>query len=836
MIKNPSITEVKNENETISRFRSIATRTTLEAIHFIGNYASKLDFIKDETWLPELMQFLPGLKIISAYLNAKRFENIEDAIKDLKNDIEKIGQMVSEIENTETDITTLFNYIEGTLNQHADEINERFIQLERQVNTHGRQLIGMEAIINDHATYLSTQRKELQELTQLAQKNHTQIQNSKDDHHQQQDLFHNHESILGSILSSIASFQNYRKLSEIRLRNICQEINEILNQGQVTRSELDTLYDKTYELKKETVSANRVTYQQIGAIEITTSNQSQDIRSIKKEIELEQKNLAQINTKMKRYDTKFNSLTDQIASLEDGQQYADKELKHLKQEIDDLKSQGQENSTKEKQETAEQIVQYITLLWDKNHSYKDKLSIAKQLSEMNPVIYLELMQNSALENLLKDHTSMGEITNTVEGNSINVALLGDMVLAVTPSVFLSFIKQFSPNEISPIYTKEGLFLTTHDSENSEKILMKISDPPLYVEANINTTTPLEPSVIYSDSFQNSPENKKNKYREVTPISSFEEMDCFSNLKKLLEKEPSKDSWNEIINFIEGLENESLKNGSIDFAQKKLADWPIEIRTYHGNEVITSKWELSGQAYFQLNRENHWDAFLNFILNSEAQNHIKNLTIGGLDSDFFKSKKVNTAKLIEKISTWKNLNTFKFSVPSEETDLNFLNHLCELENLTELSLTGCNNITDISALESFNNLENLYLNCFKLKSLKSLDKLKNLRSIHLHHMHEIRDMSALTELKELKKLTLFDNLHIRNLDSLKSLIQLEEIMLINFTELEDMSGLAELKNLRYLSIDERPRPCKGESTKLKIKNEYHISRESVIKFQSELNNQ
>jgi hypothetical protein len=127
-------------------------------------------------------------------------------------------------------------------------------------------------------------------------------------------------------------------------------------------------------------------------------------------------------------------------------------------------------------------------------------------------------------------------------------------------------------------------------------------------------------------------------------------------------------------------------------------------------------------------------------------------------------------------------------------------LAALLNLTQLSLSNMPQITDLSPLAALPNLTQLDLsNMPQIADLSPLAALLNLTQLSLTSMRQITDLSSLTALPNLSHLSLYNMSQITDLNSLATLSQISTLRLFYMPQLIDLNPLAALSNLSQLSL-------------------------------------
>lgn len=129
-------------------------------------------------------------------------------------------------------------------------------------------------------------------------------------------------------------------------------------------------------------------------------------------------------------------------------------------------------------------------------------------------------------------------------------------------------------------------------------------------------------------------------------------------------------------------------------------------------------------------------------------------------------------------------------------------LSKLQNLTRLSLCGCNiSDDDLEFISELTGLEELYLGGpnyegNNIENIEPLRKMTNLKSLNLSN-NKISDITSLYELTNLREVALHYN-NITDITSLKGLVNLYELEIYH-NNISDISPLSELTNLKYLYL-------------------------------------
>ena len=131
----------------------------------------------------------------------------------------------------------------------------------------------------------------------------------------------------------------------------------------------------------------------------------------------------------------------------------------------------------------------------------------------------------------------------------------------------------------------------------------------------------------------------------------------------------------------------------------------------------------------------------------------------------------------------------------------------VDNLTSLTLAGCENIKSLDLTQNFNKLTELSLQSCKIDDLKFIEKSTNLTSLNLIN-DNIKDISVISNLTNLQILYLGEN----KIDDISSLGRLTKLVSLNLNNnyIKDISPLEQLNELKNLDITKNPIDIKSSA--------------------------
>ena len=129
----------------------------------------------------------------------------------------------------------------------------------------------------------------------------------------------------------------------------------------------------------------------------------------------------------------------------------------------------------------------------------------------------------------------------------------------------------------------------------------------------------------------------------------------------------------------------------------------------------------------------------------------------------------------------------------------LTGLEKLENLRNLSFSGCVQLRDFSHLGYLQRLEVVDLSHCDVRDLSPLQHQSGLRSLDLSGCRSLRDFQGVGSLTGLTSLNLGGSEKLSMLSDLQRLTALERLELASCRHLEDLSGIERMARLQYLDL-------------------------------------
>jgi internalin A len=184
-----------------------------------------------------------------------------------------------------------------------------------------------------------------------------------------------------------------------------------------------------------------------------------------------------------------------------------------------------------------------------------------------------------------------------------------------------------------------------------------------------------------------------------------------------------------------------------------------------------------------------------VNNIEVLSKLTNLTQLNLSL----SSEVNDIEVLSKLTNLTQLN-----LDLNDSEVNNIEVLSKLTNLAQLNLDlGSGKVNDIKVLSKLTNLTQLNLSLREVNNIEMLSKLTNLTQLNLSLSSEVNDIEVLSKLTNLTQLTL--NLGSSKVNDIEVLSKLTNLTQLNLNlgssrEVNDIEVLSKLTNLTQLTLN------------------------------------
>ena len=126
-------------------------------------------------------------------------------------------------------------------------------------------------------------------------------------------------------------------------------------------------------------------------------------------------------------------------------------------------------------------------------------------------------------------------------------------------------------------------------------------------------------------------------------------------------------------------------------------------------------------------------------------------------------------------------------------------LANLIKLTSLVLSSCESLQNVDSLANCSNLTRLDLKCCNFHNVDSLANLTNLNSLDLSGCESLQNVDGLANLTKLNSLNLSFCKSLQNVDGLANLTNLTSLDLSSCESLQNVDGMSNLPNLTSLDL-------------------------------------
>ncbi|MBD2199072.1 MULTISPECIES: leucine-rich repeat domain-containing protein [Calothrix] len=322
------------------------------------------------------------------------------------------------------------------------------------------------------------------------------------------------------------------------------------------------------------------------------------------------------------------------------------------------------------------------------------------------------------------------------------------------------------------------------------------------------------------------------------------------LQNLLSQEPTKETWEQLIEFLDNWSDEASLSTALDYAEQQLDEWPDYLRAAPSQQWTAIQNGASLPPWWKLVRHIEIGEDDNILepFPVEALQNITSIKLVNCDllpEDLYLLARLNKLgtldwyDLIDSLDEWpedEQISEILDYAEEQLADWSDEDREAPQENwkairegapiprwwrlVRHLELGEYDN-SELSPIEAFINLTSLEFNGINLGSLEILTELTKLTSLKLVDdlipfsieplskltqlrylrltLAELTDLDGLDELKNLEYLDLSDNNGLTNIDSLAVLNKLTWLSLEDCEELNDLTPLSTLTKLKTLDL-------------------------------------